>query len=302
MIYSMTGFASNASENSTFTVEMKSVNNKYLDVNLKLPESIRHLELQIREKISKSILRGKIDLQITRNNSVKDSKAVVSEGIATQINDAYLHIKNFIPKLEAPSFKEVIELSQTFKSKESEELEDATILNQIDEILSQFLQSRAREGQRLANVMLEYVEEIEKIHEQIRAKLPELTKEINEKLTVKIQNIMEELNPKGLEGLSKEEINSRIALEVATMLVKGNINEELDRITSHSKEIRSILSEDSALRANQSKGKRLDFIYQEMNREINTIGSKSSDTSITNHVIDLKVLVDQLREQSLNLE
>lgn len=298
----MTGFASNASENSTFTVEMKSVNNKYLDVNLKLPESIRHLELQIRKKISKSLLRGKIDLQITRNNSVKDSKAVVSEGIATQINDAYFHIKNFIPKLEAPSFKEVIELSQTFKSKESEELEDATILNQIDEILSQFLQSRAREGQRLANVMLEYVEEIEKIHEQIRAKLPELTKEINEKLTVKIQNIMEELNPKGLEGLSKEEINSRIALEVATMLVKGNINEELDRITSHSKEIRSILSEDSALRANQSKGKRLDFIYQEMNREINTIGSKSSDTSITNHVIDLKVLVDQLREQSLNLE
>ncbi|AFN36136.1 YicC/YloC family endoribonuclease [Taylorella equigenitalis] len=302
MIFSMTGFATNASQNSVFTVEIKSVNSKYLDINLKLPESIRYLEQTIRDKITQKILRGKLELQISKSNFAEEENSMIDIDIATKINDVYKKIKLMVPDMQAPTFKELYELSQTFKPKNIQNHDESLILGLIDELLEQFLDSRRREGSRLAQIMLDYVMKIESIRDQIVAKIPVITREVNEKLAIKIQNILEELNPKGIEGLSKDEINSRVALEVATLLVKGNINEELDRLQTHCHEIKSILSSDEASKSNQSNGKRLDFIYQEMNREINTIGSKSSDTSITNHVIDLKVLVDQLREQSLNLE
>jgi uncharacterized protein (TIGR00255 family) len=288
MTASMTAFSS--SDISTnwgqLTWEIRSVNHRYLDISLRLPEPLRRIEEDIREKINTRLARGKIDcylrFQIDRNepgamsinNKLVDRLAEMSNELEKR-----LHESSSIGVTDILNWPGVI----TDEGIDYESLAtDAVKL--LDDTLEGLIRNRQREGERLAMMVKERLNGIEEQVDIVRSILPEVMAAFRKRLEQRLSDFKDSLDPVRLEQ------------ELVIFASKSDVAEELDRLQSHITEARRALTSDRPV------GRRLDFLMQEMNREANTLGSKSSDIRITNVSIELKVLIEQIREQIQNIE
>ncbi|MBP6298933.1 MAG: YicC family protein [Arenimonas sp.] len=287
MIRSMTAYAQteSTSELGLLSCEMRSVNHRYLELSLRVPEELRALENYLRERISQKISRGKIDLSIRfKPTQQQSAEPQINQQVLQSYAKLNLDLNTKFPGMRS-SFTELLKLPGVMQEQVSSTDELATMAKQqLESTLEEFIQARGREGGKLAQVMMDRLQSIEQIVQQIRAYLPEIRSVLKARMEAKLADLKMPLDP------------GRLEQEVVLNLQKMDVDEELDRLTSHISEARRILSLPEAV------GRRLDFMLQEFNREANTLGSKSVDQKTSKASVELKVLIEQIREQVQNLE
>jgi len=292
MIRSMTGFGRGGAQGDgkEFLVEIKTVNHRYSDLFIKMPRQISFLEDKVREEISKIIFRGKIDVYITYNDFSENSKNVLLD---ESLVKAYLNALELLR--DKYGIRDDIAISLISRLPDVMKVEvvegDQEKLWQLlkaalDEALQSLVAMREAEGCELKNNLLEKADYMEKIIGEIALRAPEVVKEYKQKLENRIKELLDQQNID----------ENRIVMEAAIFAERCSIDEELTRLGSHISQMRETLGMD------QPVGRKLDFLVQEMNREINTIGSKANDLSIARHVIELKSEVEKIREQVQNIE
>lgn len=292
MIKSMTGFGrgENSQDGKEFTVEIKTVNHRYSDIFIKMPRQIGFLEDKVRELVGKAVSRGKIDVYITYHDYSDDARVVtLDEGLAKtyisateSLRDKFL-LKDDITVSLISRFPDVLKVEQ---AQEDEELLWSVLKTALTKALDSLIEMREIEGEGLRNVLLERADFIDSIVAEIAKRAPEVPKEYKLKLEVRIKELLDQQTVD----------ENRLATEVALFADRCSIDEELVRLASHIEQLREALSID------QPVGRKLDFLVQEMNREINTIGSKANDLSITKNVVEVKSEIEKIREQIQNIE
>ena len=292
MIKSMTGYGkSTLNVNSReYQVEIKSVNHRYLDINIKLPKSISYLEDTIKKEISAKIKRGKIDVFITfENNSQEGKNITINKELAKLYIEQLKELAQEEKILNNIEVMDIAKLPDILIVKNDEE--DEKIQNELIEVvqgaISKIIEMKNIEGNKIEQDLLQRIDKIENKIVEISAKSTGLIEEYVVKLEKRIKEILK------TEELDK----SRLAQEVVIYADKCSIEEEVTRLKSHIYQFRNLISNN-----NETIGKKLDFLIQEMNRETNTIGSKANNLEITNGVIDIKTELEDIREQIQNIE
>lgn len=291
---SMTGYGRGefCQNERKFIVEIKSVNHRYGDINIKLPRNMICYEDAIKKEISKKVFRGKIDVYLTfEKNFEEDVKVIFNEVLASN----YVNIINCISeKFDIESgitaafvskLPDVVTVESETEVKGENDFIWAGIYSALSDAVSEFIEMREAEGENLKNNISDKVEYILRLAEKIKQKAPEETKNYKEKLTKKFC----ELKEFGFD-------ESRIVTEVAIFSEKICIDEEIIRLFSHISQMKNIIVENVPI------GRKLDFLVQEMNREVNTISSKSGDLEIKNITVELKSEIEKIREQIQNIE
>ncbi len=292
MIKSMTGFGRGTSEGeiSSFVIEMKTVNHRYFELNVRMPRTLISLEDNIRRYVNEKVKRGKVDIFVTQNQGDKESMEVVlNEQIAAsylsaihKLKDKY-SLRDDVSSSTLARFPEVL----TLKQKE-EDIEQVwqELLPALEESVSNLCSMREEEGKKLLADITSRCECISKNVEIINNRVPEISEEYRKRLLKKVEEILTERNID----------ESRIAMEVVLQADKTCIDEEIVRLKSH---VNQVLE---TLKMNEPIGRKLDFIVQEMNREANTIASKVNDLKLTNVALDIKSDIEKIREQVQNVE
>ena len=291
MVKSMTGYGkSSLSINSReYQVEVKAVNHKYIDTNIKIPRVISYLEEDIRKLITSKIKRGKIDILISFENYSKDGNDI---RLNTEL--AKMYIKNLRKLAEEENITANIEVTEitrlpdvlTIKSNLDENQIKIEILQVVEEAINQLINMRQGEGERISRDILAKISQIEEKKQEIFMLSTGLIDEYVVKLETRIKEILK------TEELDK----SRLMQEVVIYADKCSVEEEITRLTSHIEQLRNLIN------TSEPSGKKMDFIIQEMNRETNTIGSKANNLEITNRVVDIKTILEDIREQIQNIE
>jgi len=273
----------------TFTVEIKTVNHRYSDIFLRIPKQISSLEEQVRSLINDRIHRGKIDVYINyENKSSQDHEVILDESLAKAYYNALkkiaddLGLRDDISASTIARFPDIIKVEKKDDSDYIAEILKKAVSAAIDEVI----EMRTREGERLKENLFAILDNIENFVRKIEEKAPIVVKEYKEKLEQRLSELIDiqQVDP------------ARIATEVALFADKCSIDEELIRLSSHSFQMKEMLNAGSPV------GKKADFLIQEMNREVNTIGSKANDLEITRNVVELKSEIEKLREQIQNIE
>ena len=289
---SMTGFGKSKLEinGRVYNIEIKSVNHRYCDVNVRLPRSISCYENEIKKEVSNRVARGKIDVFIDYTNYTNEGKNVV---INKEL--AKLYIKQLKELANEECLNDNINITEISKMPDvlqltSEDDESDTILQELKQCLNSaldnFVNMRVIEGEKIKEDLLQRIDHINSMVEQISLNSTGLIEEYVVKLEERINEI-----------LKNQEIDkTRLAQEVVIYADKCSIEEEVTRLNSHISQFKNLLN------SNEAIGKKLDFIIQEMNRETNTIGSKANNLEITNGVIDIKTEIENIREQVQNIE
>ncbi|NMA48756.1 MAG: YicC family protein, partial [Tissierellia bacterium] len=272
-------------------IELKSVNHRYLDINIKSPRYLIYLEERIKKFIKEDLSRGKIDVFINLdfiNQSSIDVKVdlPLASNFKKELDSLIIEL-GIDDKVRLSNILQISDIIKTEKKDLDEDLTWETLQNALSVALANITQMREYEGKQLKSDILLKLEEIELITNKIELRAPLVVEEYRIKLNERIKNLMDDSNFVDYD---------RLALEVAIISDKSSIDEEIIRLRSHINQFREILNQTSAV------GIKLDFLIQEFNREINTIGSKSSDSDIINAVVDLKSEVEKIREQIQNIE
>lgn len=293
MIRSMTGYGKQSLnvDGREYQIEIKSVNHRYLDINIKMPKTLSYLEEAVKKEISEKIKRGKVDVFITYENNSKEGRNIT---INKELARLYIEqLKELAEEEKISSNIEVMEIAKfpdilTIKADEEDEKIKQEIIQVTTEATNKIVEMKAIEGEKIAQDLLQRISKIENKIMEISSKSTGLIEEYVVKLEKRIQEI-----------LKTEEIDkSRIAQEVVIYADKCSIQEEITRLKSHIYQFRNLITNNQ----NETIGKKLDFIIQEMNRETNTIGSKANNLEITNGVIDIKTEIEDIREQIQNIE
>ena len=288
MIKSMTAFArvQQSEKTGTLTWEVRSVNSRYLDINCRLPEDFRAQEGRVRECINKRLQRGKIECGLrfipeqATSTGLEVNDALVKSliGACQQIN-ASLHQPSEINPVDLLNWPGVVaEPEQDYKA--IYEASEKLLLLALDELI----ENRLREGERMQKLIQDRCTSMQQIVDKVRQQLPEIQQRYREKLSARLDELKTSVD------------RERLEQELVFLAQKMDVDEELDRLDAHLKEINEALDRDEAV------GRRLDFLMQELNREANTLGSKSADISTTQASVELKVLIEQMREQIQNIE
>ncbi|WP_024301347.1 YicC/YloC family endoribonuclease [Pseudogulbenkiania sp. MAI-1] len=288
MILSMTGFAAISREfpGGMLNLELRAVNHRYLDVQMRLPEELRVIEAPLREMIGAKVTRGKLECRVGFNQLENETPTLeVNHELLQQLLAVSRAIKQSAPEVETLSVGELMRWPGVMKSNELKpEVLQQLCLESLAAALSDFNASRQREGEKLKAVLLERVASIETIVAGLKPKLPQILAAYMEKLSNRLRDALESVD------------EDRLKQEFALFAQKIDVDEELSRLSTHLSEVRRIL------KAGGQAGKRLDFLMQELNREANTLGSKSVSTETTQASVELKVLIEQMREQIQNIE
>ncbi|MBR5460432.1 MAG: YicC family protein [Clostridia bacterium] len=289
---SMTGYgrAVVMIENDEYTFELKSVNNRYLDVNVRLPRAYAFLEDAVKKEVGQHITRGKVDVYLTVRKLAGDTGEVVLnrellKGYLAAVNDAVeeFGLKNDVGVSSALRFPEVLELRAA--TEDEDELTER-VMRVTREALADYDAMREREGESLALDLAEKLTRLEEIRAEIEKLSPASVENYEKRLRERIEELL------GRETLDE----SRLLTEVAIFADKVAVDEELCRLSSHFRQFRDIMKSRGAI------GKKLDFLVQEINREINTTGSKCSELEITRLVVEAKSELEKIREQIQNIE
>ena len=293
MIRSMTGFGRGmySTEEREYTIEIKSVNHKYTDINVRLPYVLSFLEEKIKKEVSQNVARGKIDINVTFvNNSNLGKKISINKPLAKEYIEELRKIKEENNIIDDISIMKIAKLPDILNITQdnNEEVLWEELNKALQEAIKNLLEGKEVEGKKLSEDMLQRLENINNHILEISQYSTGLIEEYVVKLKDRIKEIMQT-------DLIDE---ARISQEVVLYADKTSIEEEITRLKSHITQFRELLQSESV----KKTGKRLDFIIQEMNREINTIGSKSNCLEITNLVIELKTELEDVREQVQNIE
>ncbi len=287
MITSMTGFAAVSGEvpGGRFALELRTVNHRYLEFQTRMPEDLRSLEQSMRELVAASLTRGKVDCRITFSPiATRDSLTPNEDALAALIETQKQILKKFDAGrlsvweiMHAPG----VMSAEALGTDAAKQVLMALFKNAIVELNA----TRQREGDKLAALIFQRLDGIEVLVKQVTPLIPEMVAAYQEKLALKLTEAMA--------GSASDE---RLKQEVVLFASRIDVSEELNRLTAHISEVRRVVKSGGAV------GKRLDFLMQELNREANTLGSKSVSTESTKVAVELKVLIEQMREQIQNIE
>jgi uncharacterized protein (TIGR00255 family) len=286
MIRSMTAYAN--MEASTpqgwLACELRAVNSRFLETGVRLPDELRMLEPQVRERIGARLSRGKVDATFRYRPPAAAADLLLDERSVAQLATIADALKTNFPQL-ATDFAGLLEWPGLLVKPELDQAGLAqSALALLDRTLDEFIAGREREGAKLAGALRERLDGIERTLSEVRAMLPDIRAALRSKLEARLAELRQSADP------------GRLEQELVLQLSRIDIDEELDRLDAHVGEARRILQLDEPV------GRRLDFLMQEFNREANTLASKSADPRTTRAAVDLKVLIEQMREQVQNLE
>ncbi len=288
MIFSMTGYAAVTDELpfGGLSLDLRSVNHRYLDIQFRLPDELRSLESALRERISAQISRGKVECRIgfTRRPDLS-APMQLDENLLLQLMKLGENVRAVLPGAESLRVNDVLRWPGMLGGDTLPiDLLTEKCLQLVGLAIDDLSAARAREGEKLKAVLLERATSVDVIVKEVAPRIPQLVAAYQEKLAGKLRDAL----------LDTE--NDRLRQEIVMFASKIDVDEELQRLATHVSEIRRILNKGGAV------GKRLDFLMQELNREANTLGSKSADVEVTQSAMSLKVLIEQMREQIQNIE
>ena len=284
MTKSMTAFA--RSESGHISWEIRSVNHRYLEVGVKVPDAFRSLEISLRNKLKARLNRGKIDCQLRIGHSqASEASLSIDEKLLEDLTGA---LATIIPKLETVAPVNPLEVLKwpgiLSEPTEDEESIKKTVVELFDSALAKLIEMRSSEGAELRKIILEKLADLRSIVEQAATEAPIISARQRDKMISKLNDLKIEADP------------GRIEQELVIMAQKSDVAEELDRLNTHIEEVSATLDSKEAV------GRRLDFLMQELNREANTLSSKAVATNTTIHAVELKVTIEQMREQIQNIE
>lgn len=287
MTQSMTGFAQGEAEahGGTIRWELRSVNHRFLDLSFRIPDDFRSLEGKLRQRAGQSLSRGKVEAQMRYTMDSSASVIEIDTERLSQLKHAIDSTERAWGSLETPDPMDVLrfpgvvreqqpDLSQLFEAAETA----------FGRALEDLREARAREGQRLADILRERCTALAEQIELVRERMPNVREEWMERLRTRCREL----------GVEADE--GRLEQELALVAQRADVDEEMVRLDGHIEEVRAVLERDEAI------GRRLDFLMQELNREANTLSSKSQDQAFTRAAVEMKVVIEQMREQVQNLE
>lgn len=288
MIRSMTGYArlERTTKYGTLSWELRSVNHRYLDLGFRMPDEFRGMEPAFRTQVSAVLRRGKIEcgLRLTALAGTT-SPLTINMQVLDQLLALTREIAEKLPAAGAPNPLEVLRwpglLGEPEKNPEPTQKAATELLG---ETLAQLSQNRESEGERIRKMLLTRCHAMDEIIQFVREKMPDVMSNLRQRLRDRIAQLAEDVD------------HERIEIELAILAQKFDVDEEMDRLSSHLTEVRSTIDRSDPI------GRRLDFLMQELNREANTLSSKSQDTGVTRAAVELKVLIEQMREQIQNIE
>ena len=286
MTNSMTAYAQAATETEIgeLSCELRGVNHRYLDIAPRMPEELRVFEGELREAISNRLTRGRIDCFV-RLKENDGSTLVPNTQLAGNLQVLLTEMQALVPDMQPLRAIDVLRWPGVLQTKKIEPAAMQTSLMQVvQEALDGFLSGRAQEGDKLSQLIKQRLVAMTEVIAGIEGFLPELAENYRARLDEKLAEIKDQLDP------------ARLEQELVIFLQKTDVAEELDRLRVHIEEVSAVLAKA------EPSGRRLDFLMQELNREANTLGSKSQDPRLTKASVDLKVLIEQMREQVQNIE
>jgi uncharacterized protein (TIGR00255 family) len=294
MIRSMTGFARREHSDSAATLvwELRTVNHRYLEVSLRLPDELRGQENEFRQAIAGAVRRGKLDATLQLRSAPRPSAALVVDDrfldeLVVRAAEVTRRATSHGGTLQTPTPLDYLRWPGVLKEPETNASSlSGAALATLNEALASLTASRASEGERLQAMLESRCQQLEQLVSVVGARLPEVHARIRARLEERLAQL----------ALPTEPNRERLEQEIALVVARMDVDEELDRLTSHVAEARKSLT------GSEPAGRRLDFLMQEFNREANTLSSKSQDSETTRAAVDMKVLIEQMREQVQNIE
>ncbi len=299
-VYSMTGYASAQTglqtgapqqrSNTQIGLEIRSVNSRFLDLSFRLPEELRAAEPALRELLTAKLKRGKVEVR----GSVEQQNATVvpepSAELLQQLQQVQTHVQQAMPQARALSVSDVLRLAGTQSSSPIDAVQAALPL--AKEVLEALMRARAREGERLAVMLLDRISQLRTLAAQAGPLVPKLV----EQQRVRFVERWKEAMALGEGSVTPEAATDRALTEATAFAIRIDVAEEITRLNAHLDELQRLIEKGGEI------GKRLDFLIQELHREANTLGSKSAALELTRISVDMKVLIEQIREQVQNIE
>ncbi|GAB3730914.1 YicC family protein [Luteimonas pelagia] len=282
----MTAFASGerATPWGVLGCELRAVNHRFLELGVRLPEELRALEPALRDRVGARVSRGKLDLAMRLRPPEGGESLQLDPGRVATLSELALDLQARFPAMRV-GFTDLLQFPGVLRTRAADpEAIAAEALALLDEVLEAFLRARGREGDKLSAAITERVDQVERIAGEVRTLIPAIRAGQRQKLEARLADLPHPVEP------------GRVEQELVMWLQKLDVDEELDRLDSHVAELRRALGGDAPV------GRRLDFLLQEFNREANTLGSKSVDARTSAAAVELKVLIDQVREQVQNIE
>jgi len=282
----MTGFARSqiTTKRGNLTLEIRSVNHRYLDIALRLPDELRQLDPLFRQQIKQALSRGRIDCQLRLDQGINRQDRLHSETLG-RLLDLQQQLLQQQPDSRMLSVSDILNWPGVLSAPTDDEEQ---LLAAAGELLTECLQSlgdsRQREGKKLSLCIEERLTRLRQLARDALTQQPEIRRHLRQQLELQLATLREQLDP------------TRLEHEIVNLVQKADIAEELDRLLLHSEEVSRVLAQENAA------GRRLDFLMQELNREANTLGSKAATATLAQTAVELKVLIEQMREQIQNIE
>ena len=288
MISSMTGYATAAAEldAGSLTLELRAVNHRYLDLQLRMPDELRLLEPILRETIAAQLTRGKVECRIafTARQS-EQNPAQLNHSMLRQLAQWNRAVQAILPEAEGLTVADVLRWNGVLQSASmSVDTTRDTVLQLLHQVLIEFSAARGREGEKLQAFLMQRVAQIEALCSTVAPRIPTALAAYEEKLAARLRIAMQDGD------------DERLRQEISLFASKIDVDEELSRLQTHVLEMKRVLVQGGAV------GKRLDFLMQELQREANTLGSKSVDAEVSRSSMEMKLLIEQMREQIQNIE
>jgi uncharacterized protein (TIGR00255 family) len=286
MIRSMTAYASAETTGpaGTLSCELRTVNHRYLELSPRLPDELRVFESALRERIAARLSRGKVDVTVRLRGESRGDSLQVNAGMLSRLSELALDLEARFPRMSI-EFTELLRFPGVMQQAEVEpEVLQAALLEALERALDALTATREREGAKLGELLVERLDAIERIVADVRSFMPQIREGLRARLESRLADIKQPADP------------GRLEQELVLQITRSDVDEELDRLATHISETRRVLG------MKEPVGRRLDFLMQEFNREANTLGSKAVDARSTNAAVELKVLIEQMREQVQNIE
>jgi uncharacterized protein (TIGR00255 family) len=292
MISSMTGYAtaSAETENGSLSLELRAVNHRYLDLQVRMPDELRCFEGALREMATAQLKRGKVECRINFSSRTAQNSAVLNRDLLKQLSAWDHEVKNSLPDAQSLSVADALRWNGVLETTAvSSDVLRPVLFNLFQEALQEFSASRAREGEKLKNFLLQRVDNIEALRNAVIPHVPAAIIAYEKKLSTRLRDAMKSAPASDL-------WDERTRQEITLFAGKIDVDEELSRLASHLSEMRRILTQGGTV------GKRLDFLMQELNREVNTMASKSNHAKISQASVQIKSELEKVREQLQNIE
>ena len=296
-VYSMTGYAAAQAPSplGIISLEVRSVNSRFLDLTLRTADELKCTETALRSILTQSVGRGKVEIRTGVKAELTEASGSINPAAIALVKKLQADVLAALPDARPMSAAEILAYPSVVRTAEAD-LEELTkiVSGLLTTALDAFKKSAEREGAALAEVLKGYCEKIDAIADAVQVRMPDIVAAAQAKLTQRLEDALSKALTAHSQ-LTSEEVSDRIRTEATLYAMKIDVDEEVNRLKTHTKEVRRVLT------AGGPVGKRLDFLMQEMNREANTLGSKAAAIEMTDASLNLKLLIEQMREQIQNL-